>query len=196
MNSLKRKTPFTLMFISAAIAAAVLLAPQVTDAADKAKGPTASATKGQTLYTQFSMYYEDLCHRTTNYRKGALVPVNTEVTFVKASSEVIIVKLPDGQNLTIENVPAFAGENIDGIFTRTFSTEKVDLTKFTDLERKMIANGEVAPGMTKAAVTVAIGYPPKHKTPTLDLNQWRYWRNRFKTFIVNFDDGKVSKIQN
>jgi hypothetical protein len=184
-----------IQLLAVSILLATVLSSEVAIAAQKTKGPASSAVKGQTLYTQFSLFHEDLAHRTTNYRKGILVPVNTEVTFVKSNKKEIVVMLRSGEKLTVANIPEFSGEDIDGIFSRTFSEEKIDLTKFTAEEQKGIAAGEPAVGMTKAAVVVATGYPPKHKTPSLDSSDWRYWRNRFATFIVHFDSGVVSAIK-
>jgi hypothetical protein len=162
----------------------------------QAKGIAASTLKGQVLYTQFSLYYENSRHLTTNYRKGILVPVNTEVKFVESNSTDILVSLPDGENLYIENVEAYSGEEIDGIFTRTLAEKPVDLAPYSVEERKAILAGEVVPGMSKNAVILALGYPPKHRTPSLQLDHWQYWRNRFKTFLVYFENGKVVRIQN
>lgn len=154
----------------------------------------ANTPKGQTLYTQFTMYHEDYRHRTTNYRKGILIPVNTQVKFVDAGRSSIVVKLPDGYNLTVENVEKYSGEGIDGIFNRTFSTQPVDLSRFGRKERRGIRAGRALPGMSKAAVIVAMGYPPQHETPSLKLNKWRYWQNRFNTFLVHFENERVSYI--
>lgn len=49
--------------------------------------------------------------------------------------------------------------------------------------------------MSKDAVLVAIGYPPITRTPTLESDDWTYWSNRFNTFIVYFENGKVSRIK-
>ena len=159
-----------------------------------AKGVAASTPEGQTLYTQFSLFHEANVHLTTNYRKGILVPINTEVKFVKASKSNIVVTLPDGQNLTVINIEGFSGEKIDGIFTRTFAAKPVDLSQFSEDEKRAIISGEVKKGMSKPAVILALGYPPKHKTPNLQMNQWRYWQNRFVTFMVYFENDKVTKI--
>jgi hypothetical protein len=152
--------------------------------------------EGQVLYTKFSFFHEKLTYRTTNYRKGILVPVNTKVTFVKADKSNIIVTLPNGENLRIVNIKNFSGEEINGIFERTFSTKPVNLSGFTSAERNAIMAGEVKVGMRKSAVIVALGYPPKHQTPNLELDQWRYWQNRFNTFIVHFKNNRVVEIQN
>lgn len=158
-------------------------------------GGVVPANKGETLYTQFSLFYEGKAHLTTNYRRGILVPVNTEVTFVKASSGEIHVKLPDGVVLRLENVRKYSGENIVGIFNRTLGKAKVNLEKFSPKERESILVGHVETGMSKDAVIRAIGYPPKHQTPSLEISQWRYWRSRYATFIVHFKDGNVSSIK-
>jgi hypothetical protein len=154
-----------------------------------------SVVKGDKLYTQFSLFYEDKVHRTTNYRSGTFVPVNTGVTFVKANKKEIDVMLPDGTDLKIENVEKYSGENINGIFHRTFNRTPLDLAHFSAREKSSIEAGEVEPGMSKDAVIASLGYPPKHQTPTLKGNQWRYWRSTFGTFIVHFEDDKVQRVE-
>jgi predicted nucleotidyltransferase component of viral defense system len=123
------------------------------------------------------------------------VPINTEVTFVKASKNEIDVIIPDDTDLKIVNVEKFSGENINGIFHRTFGKTAVDLSQFSTKEKTNIEAGDVEPGMSKDAVIAALGYPPKHRTPTLKSNQWRYWRNLSTTFVVHFEDDKVTGIQ-
>jgi hypothetical protein len=180
--------PLTHLFVVAALFAAA--GPSIA-----AETNQVSAVKGDKLYTRFSLFYEDKVHRTTNYRIGTFVPINTEVTFVKATKGEILVTLPDGTALTIENVEKYSGEKIPGIFSRTFAKSPEDLSRFTAREKNSIEAGEVEPGMSKDAVIASLGYPPKHQTPTLKGNQWRYWRNRFATFVVHFDDDKVSSIE-
>ncbi len=182
--------PFIGKFIAVFFSLAVLLSTTVAQAK-----VNISANKGDKLYTKFALYHEENVHLTTNYRKGLMVPINTEVTFLKASGGAISVKLPDGATLKIENVEEFSGEKIEGIFERTFSKEPVDLSKYTAIEKQNIQQGSVDIGMSKDAVIKAIGYPPKHQTPSLDRDSWRYWKNRFGTFLVNFKDGKVESLK-
>ncbi|HEX2952919.1 MAG TPA: hypothetical protein VHR47_02915 [Bacillota bacterium] len=190
---LDRKRRISLLMLSLLLLAALIFTLS-TYAAEKPV-TLSSITVGQPFYTQFSMFYENHIHKTTNYRKGSLLQVNTAVKFVKSDNDCIVVSLPDGQQLTIQNVANFSGEKIDGIFARTFSTKPQDLSVFTEAERKSIMLGEIKVGMRKAATLVALGYPPKHKTPSLDGDRWQYWSNRFNTFVVYFSNGKVSKIQ-
>lgn len=187
-----QRQPILIFFFFASILFMVISCPLVINGANQ----SIDLPKGQTLYTQFSLFYEVDTHITTNYRKGFLVPVNTKVKLVTVTKKTIVVTLPSDQNLTIQNVEGFSGENIKGIFARTFSKNPVDLSQFTPETQKAIKEGQVKPGMSKAAVIVALGYPPKHKTPTLELNQWRYWQNRFGTFVVHFENDQVVRIQN
>ena len=158
-----------------------------------ATGP--AATKGEIYYTQFSLFHEKDAWLTTNYRKGVLVPINTQVSFLKANSKEIFIQLPDASTLKIVNARKFSGVDVEGVFNRTLGKEKVDLDKFSPDEQNNIMAGIVAVGMSKDAVIKALGYPPKHKTPSLDGNQWRYWKNRYGTMLVTFADGRVSDIK-
>ena len=154
-----------------------------------------AATQGEIYYTQFSLFHEKNAWVTTDYRKGILVPINTPVTFLKAGGEAIIVRLPDGSPLKIVNIEEYSGEKIAGLFNHMLGKTPVELSPFTTTEKENILAGTVALGMSKAAVIKALGYPPKHKTPSLDGNQWRYWKNRYGTMLVTFADGRVSDIK-
>jgi len=125
MNKLLKNTILAL----AGISTFVFATAQPVTAADT---NTITAAKGDKLFTRFALFYENNIHRTTNYRKGVFVPINTPVTFVKANKTEIDVTLPDGSNLEIENVQKFSGEDIVGIFNRTFGKAPEDLSHFTD----------------------------------------------------------------
>lgn len=71
------------------------------------------------------------------------------------------------------------------ITTKTFE----ELTEgMTDQEIQAIKHGTVLNGMSKSAVLVAYGYPPEHRTGGIYSRTWIYWRNKFNTFRVCFDD--------
>ncbi len=67
----------------------------------------------------------------------------------------------------------------------------VSLDHFSEIDRKGIDAGKVYTGMTKEGVLTAMGYPAKHRTPTLESNRWTYWRNRFVTMVVEFDGNGI-----
>jgi len=152
---------------------------------------------GDRFYTRYSFQYEKNRHRTTNYRRGPLVPINTEVELVSWGRKGFQIRLlPDGPVIQIENVQKYTGDTIEQAFHKMLARRPVDLSRFTPRERRFIKAGKVAVGMRKEAVIAAIGYPPVTATPTLDLNEWRYWASRFDTFIVRFRNGKVTAIVN
>jgi hypothetical protein len=165
------------------------------DTVASSKNSASKIRKNQILYTQHSLYYEDNRFLTTNYLKGTLLPINSEVKFTGYNAARIVVTLPDGQDLFIVNIENFTKEDIHGIFSRTLAETPADLSQFTEDEKQSIMLGEVKIGMSKSAVIAAIGYPPKHKTPNLQMNQWIFWKNRFVTTVISFDNEKVVNIR-
>jgi hypothetical protein len=151
---------------------------------------------GATYYTQYVIRYEKGTYLTTNYRRGASIPVNTPVKLLNITSKTIEVQVDNpSQKLLVKNVEKHTGDDIYRAFDKLFAKKKVNLSKFTALERTQIDNGTVAIGMSKGAVIVAIGYPPITETANLDSNTWVYWSGRFNRFNVVFKDGKVIKVE-
>ena len=153
---------------------------------------------GETWYSQFSLFHEKGRFRTTNYRRGNLLPINSAVKPLAVSSRSVTVEIVDtGERLVVDNVPKHSrvamAEYLDMIFRPT----QVDLSAYSDDERGAIERGEVMVGMNRDAVLAALGPPPAHQTPTLEASQWRYWSWRVKTFLVLFgEDGLVREIRN
>ncbi len=53
----------------------------------------------------------------------------------------------------------------------------ISIENFSNIDQKGISNGAALNGMTKDGVLAALGYPPLHRTPSLDSSNWIYWRN-------------------
>ncbi len=79
--------------------------------------------------------------------------------------------------------------NTEKLFNRTFSTSSFEeLTAGLKPEEiENIKHGTIQKGMSKQAVIVSWGYPPLHKTPSLDESEWYYWRKRVVKIRVTFD---------
>ena len=76
------------------------------------------------------------------------------------------------------------------------SSKKVNLNELSEIDQKGINSGKALVGMSKKGVRIAQGYPAAHRTMSLKSNSWIYWRNRFRTKVIEFDtDGKVKKNQ-
>ncbi len=74
--------------------------------------------------------------------------------------------------------------------------EKIDLEALSEIDRQGIEEGQARIGMSKEGVRIALGYPARHETPTLQADTWTYWRDRWRRYNVIFDeDGLVKEIQ-
>lgn len=156
----------------------------------------ANIKSGGVYYTQVSLQYEKGQHLTTNYRRGLLLPINSQVILKDITDKVIVVDvLPAHFELVIKNVSKHTGDNTTQAFTKLFAKNKLDLSGFSELEKEKINAGKVAKGMQKKAVIAAIGYPPQTETPNLQGDQWTYWSSRFDRFIVHFENDRVVRVQ-
>lgn len=157
---------------------------------------------GKTFFTRANIWYE---HPekiySTNYHKGTILPVGTKIKIVSLDREAIKFIVGDsGGMFAYIHMRKHSTITREALFERYFSKNDVmaqgaAFHKFMKAERKNIKNGTIAVGMSKDAVVMAYGYPPSHKTPTLDSNMWTYWRDRFRRVFVYFENGKVVNIK-
>jgi len=153
-------------------------------------GLAAESADVSIYYTRVGFFYEKGTHKTTNYLRGIWVPMNTEVELVRQTAKYIRIRIVGTtKEIKILNLEEHSGEDINGIFERMLSREATDLSMFSPEQIRNIMAGGFEPGMTKEEIILAIGYPPKHRTSSLEKNAWRYWENRFDTVILYFEDG-------
>jgi hypothetical protein len=129
-----------------------------------------------------------------------VLPVNTTVEIKLTRGwrgrQLTITKLADGTLIHFEynernmKIPM---KDYIGIIS---SSKKVSLKGLSKLDRKGIRNGKAYKGMSKKGVRMALGYPAKHRTPSLEDNSWTYWKDRYRTTVITFNSkGKVSAIR-
>ena len=125
-----------------------------------------------------------------------IIPVNTPVIVETVRRDLSIVT-QDTPKKTIyfefdESRMNMTNEQYVRLIT---SPEPTNLDRLSALDRKGIKEGKAYQGMTKEGIRIALGYPAVHGTPSLDNNTWRYWTNRWKSMLVEFDtSGKVIRI--
>ena len=97
----------------------------------------------------------------------------------------------------LTNIPKYSLVDTETLFADYFAKEdtKPNKYKFNGNEKENISNGTIEEGMSKDAVIMSYGYPPKHKTPALSSNIWTYWDARATRKVVTFKDNKVKKIE-
>ena len=70
---------------------------------------------------------------------------------------------------------------------------KQKMAAFAPAVRDAILAVKVMPGMTREQVLMAIGYPVASENPSLDAPVWRYWRDSWSEFQVQFDERGLVK---
>jgi hypothetical protein len=61
--------------------------------------------------------------------------------------------------------------------------------------QRAIFDGVVIRGMTREQVLAAVGYPPTHRTFTLESNVWHFWASRPGRYEVHFNsEGIVEQV--
>jgi hypothetical protein len=154
-----------------------------------------AATAQSKLYTACNFWYEkpDRMY-STGYQRGAVLPAGSEVTDVNRSSRKLEF-VSGGTKYTVEFVAKHhPGLTADAWMDRVLTPRNfAALTSgMTAAEIKAIKEGKVQVGMSKKAVLVSVGYPPETGTASTDSDTWKYWRNRFGNYVVQFSNGKVS----
>ena len=125
-----------------------------------------------------------------------IIPVNTPVEFGRYRRGLTIKNIDDGKFTYFEYNSKNMGMSAEQYISLITSSKKVNLNELSEIDQKGISAGQALVGMSKKGVRIALGYPAAHRTPSLENNSWVYWRNRFRTKVIEFDtEGKVKKIR-
>jgi hypothetical protein len=151
-------------------------------------------------YTAYNIWFEQPTKvYSTNYQKGNILPAGSAVKDVNRSSKNleftdVRLNLKFSFEFVEKHHPGLTREQwIDRFLTtRDFAALSEGLTA---AEIKAIRAGQVQVGMSRKAVLLAAGYPPEVATASTQLDSWKYWRDRFRNYLVQFDNGKVSKSE-
>lgn len=156
------------------------------------------------LYTRYNLHYVaqkgsnvGSYANFTDYQGHDFLPYNTKVEVKKWKRGYEVKAVDSGEVILFE----YKSKNMDGMsgsdyLNLIFSPVSVSYTGLTAEDEQGIRQGRAMVGMTKQGVMIALGYPAKHRTPSLDENTWAYWKGRFgEPRLVNFDGtGKVVSI--
>ena len=153
-------------------------------------------------YTAHNIWFEDPQEIfAINYKRGVLIPAGTKVNNIKMFTNTLLIRFTaEGfGRLSIEIVPRWQpGLTTKKLVDRTFSSQVFEemIIGFTDQEIELIKKGEVDTGMSKNAVLISYGYPPLHKTRSLNNKIWFYWLSRTRQQMIVFDENwRVSQIK-
>ncbi len=134
-----------------------------------------------------------------NYQQPGLIPVCSEVKLVALKRNKLLFQVAKtGRQYTYFYHKA-AVEPFTEHLARFFGTEcdRKGLERLNSVDKAGVQAGAPSKGMTRQGVIFAMGYPPKIRTPDLNAKEWTFWKSRFDTFLVTFDDkGRVEDIRN
>jgi hypothetical protein len=163
------------------------------------EAPTQAREEG--VYTRYNLHYV-VEHGTvkgsfanwTDWPGHAFLPYNTKVR-TDLWINRIRFETDTGLRIMFELNPGRMGMSSSQYIDLITSPTPVAYDDLSDVDRQGIEAGKALVGMSKEGVKIALGYPARHRTPSLEDNHWTYWKGRHETYVVEFDaDGKVAKI--
>lgn len=154
--------------------------------------PEANPEIGKRYFTRVTFFHEGGKHIATNYSRGAVVPINTEVEYVKSKKKFFEIALVDtGETITMVNVPEYTNETTASLPSRYLSEQKTQLEKLPEDVVTAVETGELRLGMTKELALMTRGFPPAHVTPNTKMDRWTYWSSRFVQLTVVFRNDRL-----
>ncbi len=158
---------------------------------------SASVGTGETVYTRVGMHFDYRGAKYVMYSTNYIgmphyFPPGTKFTMQGQDSRRIELRNADGLEFVITWTPKHHGSLTRAEWTdRHFAKSPVTLPSgLSAAERDAIGRGVGEAGMSRRALFLAIGYPPKSLTPTEDDRILTYQSNRFirRTFEFGDDD--------
>ena len=147
-------------------------------------------------YTCCNLHYDKDYISDANWTHAAMIAAGAKIKVVSYGNNVANVEI-DGKPMRIgqdygrkqESLEAFVSK----LVVKANPHGKID--RYPEPVRAAIKEGKVIPGMTREQVIIAVGYPPTHKTESLDAKVWHHWQSRAGRFEVNWSDkGTVESV--
>lgn len=157
------------------------------------------------IYTAFNIWYEKPDNiLMINYKLGTMIPAGTEVTNVRIEQQGRINNLVfkiAGTGTDFKIVQDKYNKNLSlEEFKRKFITYKNFDELTSGLSAKDIDNiraGKIEIGMSRESVIISYGYPPLHRTPSIDTPKWTYYNkgSRDEVLISFNSNWQISEIR-
>ncbi len=180
---------------------ALLLCSVVVACCSCALEEAPSQAREEGVYTRYNLHYiaehgfvKGSFANWTDWPGHGFVPYNSKV---RAETWINRIRFETDTGLTImfEINPGRMGMSPSQYVDLITSPTPVAYDDLGEVDRQGIEAGKALVGMSKEGVKIALGYPARHRTPSLEDNRWTYWRGRHDTYVVEFDaDGKVARI--
>ncbi len=157
---------------------------------------TGETVIGQEYYLNVNVWYNHpLKIMSTNYHAGSRLGIGKKVTITKLGGKKIRFTDESGGDYMIIHHRKHTSGDLQTLFDRYFGkkdiTKSKSFSKFSTKVQKQIRNGEIVKGMSKDAIIMSYGYPPSHRTASLDGDRWIYWGTKWVSKAATFDNGKL-----
>ena len=152
------------------------------------------SASAETLYTKSNIWVHKNKASVINYQTGALIKLGTKVEIVDTGNKFSEVQITNGPLIRFYNHRATGLSMDEALDTFFGANPRPKLKKLSAKDQKLVKKGKVKRGMSKDAVLLSLGPPPPHKTPSLDGDDWLYWKSKFSKYTVVFEDGVVVDI--
>jgi len=134
-----------------------------------------------------------------NFQQAGLIPVCSEVEYLGLGRKSLKFRVV-ATHRDYEYVDhKAAAEPFPDHLRRFFgpSCPRAEIDSLSELDRKGVREGRAIEGMTRRAVILAMGHPPRHVNPDPNAPTLMYWRNRFNRVEIQFgEDDHVTGIRN
>src|SRR5579862_488386 len=152
--------------------------------------------QARTLYTCCNIHSETGFIYDANYCVGTLIPFGSPAKVESAERKTVTFDA-GGTKLHVQQYYTEQQQSFQQFLDKLLVPDDPKLTAahFPRAVQAAIKDGRVEKGMTREQVLMSLGYPPMHRTPSLDATTWTYWYNSWVTYDVAFgDDGLVSQV--
>jgi hypothetical protein len=151
--------------------------------------PYSALYVGRTFFLCCNMYYPSTRFHDANYQyTGRFIPLGTPVR-VNGMDDQAVNFTDLNTGVTYAWIKRYATVPLASLLKVWFVEEdpKLIVDTFDANVRTAVYTGKVLPGMTKAQVIRALGFPPQHKTPDTSADVWTYWKQT--PYTIHFQNG-------
>ena len=146
-------------------------------------------------YTCCNLHYEKDWISDANFRNLPMIPAGAKIRVLDYGSNRASVEI-DGKPMRIGHDYGRREESVQQYIQKLVvkNDPKAKIAKYPEKVRNAIKEGTVVPGMTREQVIISVGYPPTHKTPSLDASVWNLWGSRVGRYEVHWKGNAVDRL--
>ena len=166
------------------LAGAVALAAAGAAAQDKPEG-----------YTCCNFHYDKDWISDANWGNLPMIPAGARIRVLDYGWNRASVEI-DGKPMRIGHDYGRGEESLEKFVAKLVvkADPKAKIDRAPAKVKAAIRESKVVPGMTREQVIMSVGYPPTHRTRSIEDSTWNYWASRAGRYEVHFKGNTVDKV--